>query len=456
MKKYYKYLSLLPLAGILIVYTQCVPTNGKNKSSLKFSDSTSSSSSFDSNSSGSAEDDNSSNTGTVTPSGLSSVDAFAQTTHLITKKNCVLCHGSLQQPFHAASSASVAHDAVIQGAKVNLSNPSQSRLVLKLQEGHNCWGSCSSNAQEMLDSINNWVDLMKVPDADEPDTTTPTGLVTMESVTVAEALDPNQLKDAGSFLISFESAMLQAPMTKVSSGDSFYVWVAPGTHGNTQSSTSSIAGRAYSQVNLSQTTGYKVFGYVDGPSGSDDSFYLRIGNSGFIEWHTGGTTGFQWVEVTRGSGRASMVWNLTSGAQQIELREREDGAKLSYLYITNDLSKEASDISGGEVATLSFSLNQLAPGSNAVLKVDLSVYDSYSYKLSRPRIVLPSGRLMVKGLKPLINGSWNAQHSTYTLVNKTVTPSDGALSSSSMIILKDRGEDVDQISFEFESIQYRP
>lgn len=455
MKKYYKYLTFIPLIAILVVYTQCVPTNGKNKSTLKYSDSTSSSSNFNNNSNGVEGNDSNSNSDTPVAAGLSSVDAFAQSTHLITKKNCALCHATLQQPFHAADSVSIAHEAIIQGGKVNLLNPFQSRLVLKLQSGHNCWGNCASNAQEMLDSINNWVELMKVPENEEVPSSN-SALVTAESVTIAEALDPNQLKDSGSFLINLESAMLQAPMVKVSSGEGFYLWVPPGTNGNVQSNTSSVAGRAYSQVTLGQTTQYKIFGYVDGPNGSDDSFHLRVGANPFTEWHTGVTSGFQWVEVTKGSGRAATTFNLTSGTQQIEIREREDGAKITYLYITSDLSKEASEISGGNVATLTFNLDALAPGANALLKVDISIYDSYSYKLSKPRIILPTGSLKVKGLKPLINGSWNAQHSTYTLVDKNVTSSDGALSSSSMIILKDRGEEVDQISFEFSEIEFRP
>ncbi len=455
MKNYYKYLTVIPLVAILVVYTQCVPTNGKKKSNLKFKDTTATSTGFNSNSGGFEANDSGTTPDSPAPQGLSSVEAFAQTTHLITKKNCALCHDSLQQPFHANASAAIAHDAVILGAKVNLSNPAQSRLVLKLQAGHNCWGNCASNAGEMLDSINYWVDLMKVPESEDAPTQND-GLVTSESVTIAEALDPNQLRDSGSYLINLESAMLQSPMVKVNSGESFYLWVPPGTHGNTQSSTSGVAGRAYSQVNLAQTTQYKIFGFVDGPNGNDDSFHLRVGANPFTEWHTGGTSGFQWVEVTRGSGRAATTFNLTSGNQQIEVREREDGAKITYLYITSDLSKEASEISGGDVATLSFNLDALAPGSGAQLKVDISIYDSYSYKLSRPRIVLPRGSLKVKSLKPLINGSWNAQHSTYTLVDKMVTPSDGGLSSSSMIILKDRGEEVDQVSFEFSEIEYRP
>lgn len=92
----------------------------------------------------------------------------------------------------------------------------------------------------------------------------------------------------------------------------------------------------------------------------------------------------------------------------------------------------------------------------AQLKVDISNYDMYSYQIRNPRIVLPSGMLKIKNIKPLINGNWNPQHSTYTIVDKTVTSNDGALSGSSMIILKDQGEAVDRVSFSFEMLDYTP
>src|SRR5690606_22304716 len=89
--------------------------------------------------------------------GLTSVQAFSQTTHSITRARCINCHGGGQQPLHAVANVQQAHDAVVNNAKVNFVSPSQSRMVLKLSEGHNCWGDCNQNAQEMLDSINDWI-----------------------------------------------------------------------------------------------------------------------------------------------------------------------------------------------------------------------------------------------------------------------------------------------------------
>ena len=160
--------------------------------------------------------------------------------------------------------------------------------------------------------------------------------------------------------------------------------------------------------------------------------------------------------MTNGAGKARLTYNLTATNHQIEIREREDGTKLSKLLFTDDLQMTADQIGGGPQATMTFNLNALAAGSNAQFKVDVSVYDMYSYRLSNPRIMLPSGMLKVKNLKPLVNGNFNPQHSTYTIVDKNVTPNDGSLSGSSMIILKDQGEAFDKFSFSFEILEYTP
>ncbi|HUQ10110.1 MAG TPA: LamG domain-containing protein [Steroidobacteraceae bacterium] len=72
--------------------------------------------------------------------------------------NCVRCHSSTaatqQQPFFADADVNVAYAGI--RSKINLDNPGQSRLVVRLRdEFHNCWGSagCAANAQTMLDAV---------------------------------------------------------------------------------------------------------------------------------------------------------------------------------------------------------------------------------------------------------------------------------------------------------------
>jgi hypothetical protein len=81
--------------------------------------------------------------------------------------NCVRCHASTaatqQQPFFADNDVEVAFAAI--KSKVNLDNPAQSRLVVRLRdEFHNCWGSagCGANADTMLAAINQYANAVQV------------------------------------------------------------------------------------------------------------------------------------------------------------------------------------------------------------------------------------------------------------------------------------------------------
>lgn len=448
---------IFTLAIILATYTQCVPQQGKNKSKLKYTD----------NSEVIAErvedtatsPNGNTSTGGNTSSGgggMTSVQAFAQSTHAITRARCINCHGSFQQPLHAVADATQAHDAIINAAKINFSNPAQSRMVLKLTEGHNCWGDCNANAQEMLDSINDWMYYMQGSGSSNTGGTVE-GLITSESETVAMALDPNSNANVGDVMLNMQASMTAAPMVKATEGSIEYVWVPNGTHAQVLANNNNIAGRTSIVAQIPTAGRYKMFGLVRGYGDQDDSFHVRVGSNNYIEWHVGGNTnGFRWVEITNGSGRSAVSYQLNATNYAIEVREREDGTKLSKILMTDDLQMSAEDIAGGPEATLRYSLNSLAPGSNAEFRVDISIYDMYSYRLSNPRVVLPSGTMRVKNVKPLVNGSWNPQHSTYTIVDKNVTPNDSSLSGSSLIVLKDQGENVDKLSFSFEILQHMP
>jgi mono/diheme cytochrome c family protein len=85
--------------------------------------------------------------------------------------NCVRCHSSSaatqQQPFFADADVETAYAAI--RSKVNLDNPDQSRLVVRLRdEFHNCWGTagCAANAQTMLDAINQFAGAIPVTNVD--------------------------------------------------------------------------------------------------------------------------------------------------------------------------------------------------------------------------------------------------------------------------------------------------
>ena len=82
--------------------------------------------------------------------------AFGSTVHPLVKEYCARCHTSTsaasQSPYFASSDVNEAYAAA--KVKMNLDQPAQSRLVLRLRaEFHNCWSDCSANASAMEAAI---------------------------------------------------------------------------------------------------------------------------------------------------------------------------------------------------------------------------------------------------------------------------------------------------------------
>lgn len=81
---------------------------------------------------------------------------FTTTVYPLLTKYCARCHAQTavtpQSPYFASSDVSFAYAAV--KPKLNLDDPANSRLVLRLRnEFHNCWSDCASNAAEMETAI---------------------------------------------------------------------------------------------------------------------------------------------------------------------------------------------------------------------------------------------------------------------------------------------------------------
>jgi len=84
---------------------------------------------------------------------------FGTTVYPLLEQHCSDCHNSSaatpQAPFFADSNIAVAYDAARQ--KIDLDDPAASRLVNRLRfEFHNCWSSCTNNADEMQIEIENF------------------------------------------------------------------------------------------------------------------------------------------------------------------------------------------------------------------------------------------------------------------------------------------------------------
>jgi len=86
---------------------------------------------------------------------------FASTVYPLLTQYCSRCHApsasSPQSPYFASSDINEAYAAV--KVKIDLNDPAQSRLVLRLRnEFHNCWSDCAANANTMQAAIKAFAD----------------------------------------------------------------------------------------------------------------------------------------------------------------------------------------------------------------------------------------------------------------------------------------------------------
>ena len=444
-------LIIFSLAGILLTYNQCIP--GGKKSSLQFNagDSTT----LESNSQ------------VFIPQGegsASSVAAFEQTVHPITTQYCGSCHGSFQQPLHGSSDVQVAHDAVINAQKVNFNNIPNSRLVQKVAQGHNCWGDCNDNADEMTQAIQYWYDAAY--SGTGATTVTLDGKKTNQTQTLNNIFGTNS-----NIMMNAEAASLSNGMIADETQEGINYITVPtgqGVSGNA-SPGASAAGRGHIYFNVPLGGVFRAFALVNAPAGSSDSVYFRVNNGSYNRWDIGTTNGFEWKEIKSWSilGNSQFTISLGTGSGIVEIQEREDGVQISKILLTKDLNITEQQVNDSGTRTLIFNLTSHFALTDALLKMDIENFDAYSYKVSNVRVEMSHGKLYIKDIKVLINDDYNPQHTTFTHVGtdpneddetlgKEITPSNGQVSEASMIMLKDQGVDVDRISLHFESLEFYP
>jgi hypothetical protein len=133
---------------------------------------------------------------------------------------------------------------------------------------------------------------------------------------------------------AFIAAPFRSDEAKGASGGKF-LWM-PGEPGGKGGS--SVA-RALYLVNVPKAASYTLWGRIQAPTPSDDSFYVRIrqGRSEIVaptDWHTGTHKTWEWAALTRGSTREPVAIPLAAGVALLEIRCREDGTRLDALFLT--------------------------------------------------------------------------------------------------------------------------
>lgn len=121
--------------------------------------------------------------------------------------------------------------------------------------------------------------------------------------------------------------------TKASGGA--FVWM-PAKPGEKASSS---VGNATWQLNVAAAGKYCLWGRVQAPTPSNDSFYVRVFNDegeilGRTDWPTGVRKDWQWIPL---------ALELPSGTVNVQLRVREAGTKMDRLFITPNASERPKE-----------------------------------------------------------------------------------------------------------------
>ncbi|MES2525750.1 MAG: hypothetical protein V4598_01630 [Bdellovibrionota bacterium] len=383
-----------------------------------------------------------------------SSEAFEATVYPITRANCVACHTS-QSPAHASANVDEAHEAAY--SKVNFSNIPASRLVRKLRdESHNCWSDCNANADEMQAAIEAWFAAIEEADAASPTPTLPpvdTTIRTVQTNTIENELAnmANPLK-SNTVAINVGAAMVTAPMVKGSDGFGDYLQVPDDGQNLTLANNDATAGVAMMNMRLPSAGNYRIWGYVLAPDNNSNAFHAGIAPTGTPTAYIGGLR--NWTITANANPR----WQLlnvnyaipAAGNYTLTLREQRDGTKIYRIFVTADTTFNGEDVASFLGVTLSFDMSTQAGTPNVKFLIDVTDYDPYTYLLANPRVVTPTQNIRVKGLRLYVNNVLSIQSSTYSTVDKVVSPTDQRLSGFPMIVLKENGANLDKFHFVFE------
>jgi len=120
-----------------------------------------------------------------------------------------------------------------------------------------------------------------------------------------------------------------------------YIAVADGTNSDSFTPDSTTEGVVKYTFSVSDTGTYRVWARVSAATNADDSFWVRMGNSGSWIRFNGWTLGsaYHWVLVANDPPAAPSTFALTANVDnELQVAYREDGTRLDAIYITNDTS----------------------------------------------------------------------------------------------------------------------
>jgi hypothetical protein len=400
-------------------------------------------------------------TGTDTSTGdtgLSLIDGFKDTVFPVVREYCAGCHATIQTPFFAQENPELALKAIQDTGKVNFDAAQDSRLVKRLAaENHHCWTQCPADAETMQAAVQAWKDASAKEETKATLETTP--LMLTDAVERDNATDPLTL--AGEAETGTLAAPMVASTNKNASGATVIsVPAVGGAVAINNPQTQGIGGVVHT-FEVKEAGTYSVFGLVNAPSNTANRFFVRIDANAFAAWTiTPNGAAFTWDRVTRVVNNvvSPLTAQLQPGTHTVEVRRSRPGTNLDMVALTANPVFDGTQAVVGKAKVLRYDLGALLkePEGSVLLEIEMADFNDKAYKFRGPRLVTSSAKVRLKGLKILVNGTYDPQHSTYNLVDVTASAPGAPVSTAAMVVIKDMGTANDQISFTFDALEVVP
>ena len=449
---------------------------------------------------------------------------FASTVHpIMVSNNCVQCHSDPTPlgltpilPLMADETVETAYNAVVNNQKVSLTNPGNSRLVLKTRvDNHNCGGAvaCEQFATEMEAAIRSWAD--SVAAANPPPNNLPRVASAMASLADGQdggnaRADANLLAmydfSAGSGDIVVDRSGVGVPMDLMIEG---MEWVPEGGLRN-------VSGKAQASLAASQklinsiSTQFSVEAWVI-PENLDQtgparivSYSINTGGRNFTMGQSGDR--FNDRVSTNGTGRNGnnpelrsdndtvttelthvvMTFDSAADGRKIyingELAAEETLANSALNWSNNDIflignevtndrlwkgvfrmvAVHNSALSGSQIAqNFDAGLGTITTlafdvsnivGATASIQMQVRELDDKAYVFAVPTLVTDAAGVPVKNIRVAVNNSIPVATQAFRSVDMMVTQSGTELSPLGAVIPKDLGPDMDMFHLEFETL----
>lgn len=401
----------------------------------------------------------------VDPDAKDSLSLFRRTTYPKLVEWCGACHATAQTPFFANPDPIKAHDELLTAQKVDLAAPELSRIVrrqLDMTDKHNCPSDavCTERGNALLGGVTEWKENLEADDPGNTPEAPKTGLALLADAVKKTVPGTNP---PGVIMLEAEAGTLKAPfaMANVATASNGKVVQTPAGAGTQDNAATAAAqatlGTAIYTLDIKEAGTYRLHGLVNGPTATTNGFWIKMDNGALAGWlFTANAANYTWdlSDNVVGVGTPN-TFTLTAGAHTLEIRQRREQAKFDKLVLTNDPMYVPANAGPAtrEVNVLTYDIADQTGVAGAKFTIEVSDYSTNAYMFKNPTIVLPTGSLAVKNVKLLINDVFSPQNATYTIVDKTVAAPGGVLTSAALVALKDKGPDVDQFSFVFETLE---